>query len=239
MKFLAAAVQMLASSNKEANLEEAANWVRTAHAKGAKLVVLPEVFNWRGAREDQRASAEPIPGSTSTLMASLARELGIHLLAGSILEAAGDDNKVYNTSLLFSPEANLLAKYRKIHLFDVGLKDGVAVLESETRRAGEEVVVAETEFCPMGLTICYDLRFPELYRRLVERGSEIIFVPSAFTTLTGEAHWEPLLRARAIENQVYIIAPAQVGQSPNSMDTYRPSFYRRVRTSAYHRVGPW
>ena len=220
MKFLVAAVQMLASSNKEANLEEAANWVRTAHAKGAKLVVLPEVFNWRGAREDQRASAEPIPGSTSTLMASLARELGIHLLAGSILEAAGGDNKVYNTSLLFSPEGNLLAMYRKIHLFDVGLKDGVTVLESETRRAGEEVVVAETEFCPMGLTICYDLRFPELYRRLVERGSEIIFVPSAFTTLTGEAHWEPLLRARAIENQVYIIAPDQVGQGPNSMDTY-------------------
>lgn len=220
MKFLAAAVQMLASSNKEANLKEAAYWVRTAHAKGAKLVVLPEVFNWRGAREDQRASAEPIPGSTSTLMASLARELGIHLLAGSILEAAGGDNKVYNTSLLFSPEGNLLAKYRKIHLFDVGLKDGVAVLESETRRAGEEVVVAQTEFCPMGLTICYDLRFPELYRCLVERGSEIIFVPSAFTILTGEAHWEPLLRARAIENQVYIIAPDQVGQSPNSMDTY-------------------
>jgi len=220
MKFLAAAVQMLASSNKEANLEEAANWVRTAHAKGAKLVVLPEVFNWRGAREDQRASAEPIPGSTSTLMASLARELGIYLLAGSILESTGGDNKVYNTSLLFSPEGNLLAKYRKIHLFDVGLKDGVTVLESETRRAGEEVVVAETEFCPMGLTICYDLRFPELYRRLVERGCEIIFVPSAFTTLTGEAHWEPLLRARAIENQVYIIAPDQVGQGPNSMDTY-------------------
>ena len=182
MKFLVAAVQMLASSNKEANLEEAANWVRTAHAKGARLVVLPEVFNWRGAREDQRASAEPIPGSTSTVMASLARELGIHLLAGSILEAAGGDHKVYNTSLLFSPEGNLLAKYRKIHLFDVGLKDGVSVLESETRRAGKEVVVAETEFCPMGLTICYDLRFPELYRRLVERGSEIIFVPSAFTT---------------------------------------------------------
>jgi len=211
---------MLASSNKEANLEEAANWVRTAHAKGAKLVVLPEVFNWRGAREDQRASAEPIPGSTSTLMASLAQELGIHLLAGSILEATGGNNKVYNTSLLFNPEGNLLAKYRKIHLFDVGLKDGVTVLESETRRAGEEVVVAETEFCPMGLTICYDLRFPELYRRLVERGCEIIFVPSAFTPLTGEAHWEPLLRARAIENQVYIIAPDQVGQGPNSMDTY-------------------
>ncbi len=220
MKFLAAAVQMLATSEKETNLKEAANWVRKASAEGAKLVVLPEVFNWRGAQEEQRIFAEPIPGPTSTLMAALARELGIHLLSGSILEAVAGENKVYNTSLLFNPQGELLAKYRKIHLFDVGLTDGVAISESETRKAGQEVVVADTEFCPMGLTICYDLRFPELYRRLVEGGSQLIFVPSAFTTLTGEAHWESLLRARAIENQVYIIAPDQVGQSPNSMDTY-------------------
>lgn len=220
MKFLAVAVQMLASSDKEANLKEAEKWVRKAHAEGAKLVVLPEVFNWRGKKEEQRASAEPIPGPTSTLMSGLARELGIHLLSGSILEGAAGENKVYNTSLLFNPQGELLANYRKIHLFDVELTDGVAMSESETRKAGDEVVVAETELCPMGLTICYDLRFPELYRRLVERGAEIIIVPSAFTALTGEAHWEPLLRARAIENQVYIIAPDQVGKSPNSMDTY-------------------
>ncbi|MEE8075185.1 MAG: carbon-nitrogen hydrolase family protein [Candidatus Binatia bacterium] len=220
MKFLAAAVQMLASSDKETNLKEAENWVRKACAKGAKLVVLPEVFNWRGPQEEQRAFAEPIPGHTSSLMASLARELGIHLLSGSILEAVAGENKVYNTSILFNPRGKLLANYRKIHLFDVGLTDGVSISESESRKAGQEVVVAETEFCPMGLTICYDLRFPELYRRLVERGAEIIFIPSAFTTLTGEAHWEPLLRARAIENQVYIIAPDQVGHGPNSMDTY-------------------
>ncbi|MFQ5541534.1 MAG: carbon-nitrogen hydrolase family protein [Candidatus Binatia bacterium] len=220
MKFLAAAVQMLATSDKAANLIEAENWVRKASAEGAKLVVLPEVFYWRGAQEEQRIFAEPIPGPTSALMAALARELDIHLLSGSILEASAGENKVYNTSLLFNPQGELLAKYRKIHLFDVGLTDGVAISESETRKAGQEIVVADTEFCPMGLTICYDLRFPELYRRLVERGSQLIFVPSAFTALTGEAHWEPLLRARAIENQVYIIAPDQVGQSPNSMDTY-------------------
>lgn len=220
MKFHAAAVQMLASSDKGANLKEAENWVRKARTEGARLVILPEVFNWRGSKEDQRAFAEPIPGPTSTTMADLARELRIHLLAGSMLEAVAGKRKVYNTSLLFGPEGNLIGKYRKIHLFDVELKDGVAMLESENRAAGQEVVVAETSFCPVGLTICYDLRFPELFRHLVERGAQIIFVPSAFTALTGEAHWEPLLRARAIENQVYIIAPDQLGQNPNSVATY-------------------
>jgi len=219
MKLLAAAVQMLASSDKEANLREAETRLRHAQALGAKLVVLPEVFNWRGPLK-QRTAAEPIPGPTSNLMANLARELGIYLLAGSILEFVADGNKAYNTSLFFNPQGTLLAKYRKIHLFDVDVADGVAVLESEARLAGGEVVVAETEFCPVGLTICYDLRFPELYRRLVERGAQIIFVPSAFTSFTGQAHWEPLLRARAIENQVYIIAPDQVGHTPNSIPSY-------------------
>ncbi len=219
MKLLAAAVQMLASSDKEANLREAETRLRHAQALGAKLVVLPEVFNWRGPLK-QMTAAEPIPGPTSNLMANLARELGIYLLAGSILEFVADGNKAYNTSLFFNPQGALLAKYRKIHLFDVDVTDGVAVLESEARLAGGEVVVAETEFCPVGLTICYDLRFPELYRRLVERGAQIIFVPSAFTSFTGQAHWEPLLRARAIENQVYIIAPDQVGHTPNSIPSY-------------------
>lgn len=219
MKLLAAAVQMLASSDKEANLREAETRLRHAQAQGAKLVVLPEVFNWRGPLK-QMTAAEPIPGPTSNLMANLARELGIYLLAGSILEFVADGNKAYNTSLFFNPQGTLLAKYRKIHLFDVDVTDGVAVLESEARLAGGEVVVAETEFCPVGLTICYDLRFPELYRRLVERGAQIIFVPSAFTSFTGQAHWEPLLRARAIENQVYIIAPDQVGHTPNSIPSY-------------------
>jgi len=219
MKLLAAAVQMLASSDKKANLQEAENWLRHAQTQGAKLVVLPEVFNWRGPLK-QRTAAEPIPGPTSNHMANLARELGIYLVAGSILESAVDESKAYNTSLFFNPQGALLAKYRKIHLFDVDVTDGVSVLESETRLAGGEVVVAETEFCPVGLTICYDLRFPELYRQLVEREAQIIFVPSAFTAFTGQAHWEPLLRARAIENQVYIIAPDQMGQAPKSIPTY-------------------
>ncbi len=219
MKLLAAAVQMLASSDKKANLQEAENWLRHAQTQGAKLVVLPEVFNWRGPLK-QMTAAEPIPGPTSNHMANLARELGIYLLAGSILESAVDGSKAYNTSLFFNPQGTLLAKYRKIHLFDVDVTDGVAVLESEDRLAGGEVVVAKTEFCPVGLTICYDLRFPELYRQLVGREAQIIFVPSAFTAFTGQAHWEPLLRARAIENQVYIIAPDQMGQAPKSIPTY-------------------
>ncbi len=219
MKLLAAAVQMLASSDKEANLQEAENWLRHAKGQGAKLVVLPEVFSWRGPLRDI-TSAESIPGPTSHRMANLARELGIYLLAGSILESAVNGNKAYNTSLFFNPQGALLAKYRKIHLFDVDVTDGVTVLESEARMPGEEVVVAETEFCPVGLTICYDIRFPELYRHLVERGAQIIFVPSAFTAFTGQSHWEPLLRARAIENQVYIIASDQVGNAADSIVTH-------------------
>lgn len=220
MKFIAAAIQMLASPDKGANLQEAETKVREAAARGAKVVALPEVFNWRGSQEEERKHAEPIPGLTANAMARLARELGIYLLAGSFLEEIPGSNKAYNTSLFFDPKGKLLARYRKIHLFDVSLERGVSTKESATREFGEETIVAETEFCPMGLTICYDLRFPELYRALVAKGAHVVFVPSAFTAVTGEAHWEPLLRARAIENQVYIIAPDQTGKNPQSFATY-------------------
>lgn len=220
MKFIAAAIQMLASPDKDSNLREAEAKVREAAARGAKVVALPEVFNWRGDKKDEEKYAEPIPGPTADLMARLARDLGIYLLSGSVLEEIPGSSKAYNTSLLFDPKGNAIALYRKIHLFDVDIENGVTTIESETRQPGEEVVVAETEFCPMGLTICYDLRFPELYRALVVKGAQVIFVPSAFTAFTGEAHWEPLLRARAIENQVYIIAPDQIGKNPRSFATY-------------------
>lgn len=220
MKFIVAAIQMLASPDKGANLREAETKVRQAAARGARVVALPEVFNWRGDQKEERRYAEPVSGPTANLMASLARELGIYLLAGSFLEEIPGSSKAYNTSLLFNPQGNSIARYRKIHLFDVNIERGVSTLESESRQPGEEIVVAETEFCPMGLTICYDLRFPELYRALVTKGAQVVFVPSAFTALTGEAHWEPLLRARAIENQVYIIAPDQIGKHPKSFATY-------------------
>jgi predicted amidohydrolase len=220
MKFTAAAIQMLASDDKEANLREAETGIREAASRGAKVIALPEVFNWRGAKEDEKKNAEPLSGPTAQLVAGLARELGIYLLAGSFLEDIPEVKKSYNTSLFFGPDGKQLARYRKIHLFDVAIERGVTALESETREHGNEVVVAETEFGKMGLTICYDLRFPELYRGLVDKGAQVIFVPAAFTAFTGEAHWEPLLRARAIENQVYIIASDQIGHNPKSFATY-------------------
>ena len=220
MKFLAAAIQMLACDDKGTNQQEASRWTTEAAARGARVVVLPEVFIWRGNKKEEKNAAESIPGPTSDFLQSLARNLGIYLLGGSILEAIPESPKAYNTSLLFGPQGNLLASYRKIHLFDVDLENGVTARESDTREFGDTAVVAKTDLCPMGLTVCYDLRFPELYRILATQGSQLIFVPSAFTAYTGKAHWEPLLRARAIENQVYIIAPDQFGKNPKSFETH-------------------
>jgi len=220
MKFIGAAVQMMAGSDKAANLKEAERWVREAAAVGAKVIALPEVFIWRGSKKLERGQAEPIPGSSSEAMSSLARELKVYLLAGSILEEIPESDKAYNTSLLFDPAGKLLASYRKIHLFDVDLANGVSLRESDTRAHGDAVVVGAGELCTMGLSVCYDLRFPELYRGLANEGAEIIFVPAAFTAFTGEAHWESLLRARAIENQAYVIAPGQFGQSAHSFQTH-------------------
>lgn len=220
MRFIAAAVQMLATSEKDENLAEAERWIRLARDRGASLVALPEVFNWRGRPDSERSHAEAIPGPTSHRMKELARELGIYLLAGSIAERVEGELKVYNTSLLFGPGGEMLARYRKLHLFDVELGEGVKMSESNQRQPGDQVVVSDTPLGPMGLSICYDLRFPELYRRLVANGAKLVFVPSVFTVPTGQAHWEILLRARAIENQLYLIAPDQTGPHPASMEAY-------------------
>jgi len=220
MKFLAAAVQMLATEDKAVNLQQAARWTRDAASQGARVVALPEVFNWRGDKKNERQSAETIPGPTSEALAELARGLGIYLLGGSLLEVIPGSSKAYNASLLFDPKGNLVASYRKIHLFDVDLANGVSARESDTRASGDSVALVKTELCTMGLSVCYDLRFPELYRALVHQGVELVFVPSAFTAYTGKAHWEMLLRARAIENQVYVIAPNQFGKNPKSFETH-------------------
>jgi predicted amidohydrolase len=220
MKFITAAVQMLASDDKAANLREAEHWIRQAASSGARVVALPEVFNWRGSKKLEREFAETIPGPTSTAMSALAQELGVYLLAGSILEAIPGSARAYNTSLFFGPGGEPLATYRKIHLFDVDLANGVSLRESETRAHGATVAVKQTELGIMALSVCYDLRFPELYRRLADLGAQMIFVPSAFTAFTGEAHWQPLLRARAIENQAYVVAPDQFGKSAKSFETH-------------------
>jgi predicted amidohydrolase len=227
--FQAAAVQMAAGPDKDANLARAARLVREAAAGGATLVALPEVFAWRGPPCDEARAAEPIPGPTTARCAELARELRIHLVAGSILETGAPDGKVYNTSCLFSPAGELQARYRKIHLFDVDLPGKVRARESDARARGGEPVVAATALAPIGLSICYDLRFPELYRRLVRAGAAIVTVPSAFTAPTGQAHWEPLLRARAIENQIYVLAPDQFGRNPHGFEDHGHTMI----------VGPW
>jgi predicted amidohydrolase len=216
----AAAIQMSSGSDKRANLDKAEALVREAARQGAALVVLPEVFNWRGPRGKEAEFAEPIPGPTSERLASLARELGIHLQAGSVSERIEGDRRCYNTALLFAPSGALVGKYRKIHLFDIEIPGQVSARESEARKPGGETVVVATAIGAIGLSVCYDLRFPELYRKLVKGGAEILCIPSAFTFPTVAAHWETLVRARAIENQCYVVAPDQYGTSPNGYRDY-------------------
>jgi len=220
MTHLVAAIQMASVSDKAANLEKAENLIRLAAARGARLVALPEVFNWRGKRSEEAAAAESLEGVTITLIAGLARELEIHIVAGSITEDAPGHPKRYNTSVLIGPDGARLAVYRKIHLFDVDLPGRVTIKESDAKMAGTEVVSAQSALATIGLSVCYDLRFPELYRRLAFAGARIITIPSAFTFPTGEAHWDVLIRARAIENQCYVIAPAQFGPNVHGFSDY-------------------
>ena len=220
MTYLAAAIQMNAGPDKAANLERAERLVRVGAARGANIVALPEVFNWRGKRNDQAAAAETLDGESLTLMSRLACELQVHIVAGSMTEYIAGDSRCYNTSALLGPDGKQIAVYRKIHLFDIDLPGRVTVRESDTKLAGADVVTGATPLGAIGLSICYDLRFPELYRRLTFAGAQIISVPSAFTFPTGEAHWEPLIRARAIENQAYVIAPAQFGPNVYGYSDY-------------------
>jgi predicted amidohydrolase len=220
MKQLVAAVQMRTGPDVELNLARARALVTEAAERGARLVVLPEVFAWRGLRADEAGATTPIPGPVSDFLCRLAAELRIVLVGGSFLERAPDDGKSYNTSLLVLPDGTIAARYRKIHLFDVDLPGEVSVRESDTRAHGRDVVTAATPLGTIGLSVCYDLRFPELYRQLTHAEATILTVPSAFTFYTGAAHWEPLLRARAIENQAYVVAPNQAGKSPHGFPDY-------------------
>ncbi len=222
-RFVAAAVQMSSGPDRADNLARASALVREAAARGARLVVLPEVFAWRGPRDAEEAAAEPVPGPTSATLGALARESGIHLCGGSLLERVPGERRAYNTSCLFDPTGTLIARYRKIHLFDVDLPGQVTVQESATRAPGTEVVTTPTPLGTLGLSVCYDLRFPELYRALARAGAEILLVPSAFTFPTGAAHWEVLCRARAVENQCYLIAADQTGRNPHGFQDYGDS----------------
>ena len=217
---LSAAIQLTASSDKSRNLDVAQRLVEEAAARGASLVALPELFNCLGEPEDIVAEAEEIPGPTSVRMSELAARLEVTLLAGSLAESRPGHQRVSNTSLLFGPDGRQLACYRKLHLFDIDLPGRVSFCESSFVEPGEEIIVTETPLGRLGQATCYDLRFPELFRGLVDRGAEIIVVPSAFTQATGRDHWEVLLRARAIENQVFIVAANQFGNHAPGITTY-------------------
>jgi deaminated glutathione amidase len=214
----AAVVQLNSTADKNRNLEAAERLVRAAATDGAELVALPEKWNLLAAGAELLAGAEPLDGPTLTAARTWARELGIHLLAGSVSEQ-GPDGKAFNTSVLIGPDGDDLAAYRKIHMFDVDV-DGIAYRESDHEEPGEEIVVAPLLQTSLGLSVCYDLRFPELYRILAVRGARIVAAPSAFTLATGRDHWEVLLRARAIENQVFVLAPNQVGEAPPHFRSY-------------------
>ncbi len=217
---LIAAAQMVSTADKAHNLDAATRLVRQAAGLGARLVGLPENFAWMGSEPERPSAAEPLDGPTLSRMAQLARELRITLLAGSILETGAPGNRLYNTSVLFGPQGERLAVYRKMHLFDVDVGDGATYQESAAVAPGTEVVAADTELGRLGLSVCYDLRFPELYRRLSKDGATLLAVPAAFTLMTGKDHWEVLLRARAIENQCYLFAPAQGGRHSDKRITY-------------------
>ncbi|MBS1845123.1 MAG: carbon-nitrogen hydrolase family protein [Actinobacteria bacterium] len=214
-----AAVQLNSTADKAHNLARAEELVRAAAADGAQLVALPEKWNLLAAGEDLAAGAEPLDGPSLTAARDWARTLGIHLLAGSISERVDDGGKPFNASVLIGPDGTDLAVYRKIHMFDVDA-GGVSYRESAHEQAGADIVSASVGDLPVGLTVCYDLRFPELHRILAVRGARLIAVPAAFTSATGRDHWEVLLRARAIENAVFVLAPGQVGKAPPHYDSY-------------------
>jgi predicted amidohydrolase len=212
-KIRIACVQMTSRVDKSANLETAERLVAQAAATGADVVVLPEKWNVIGDAAVYHATAEPLEGGESVAaMSDWARSHGITLVGGSIAERREGREKLSNTSLVFDSGGQIVAVYRKIHLFDVEV-GGVVYRESEAEEPGDEPVVAEVEGWKLGLTVCYDVRFPELYRILALEGAEVVTVPAHFTTPTGKDHWHVLLRARAIENQLYVVAAAQIGET--------------------------
>ena len=228
MRLPVAVVQLDATSDVDANIDRATALAAEAAAGGARLVVLPEYLHYRGDDAGFIASARPIPGPYTDAFADVARSQGVWILAGSVAESTSDDARPYNTSTLIAPDGSIVARYRKIHLFDVAVDDGPVDTESARVAPGYEPVCADVDGVRIGLTVCYDLRFPELYRTLALAGAELLAVPSNFTERTGRDHWEVLLRARAIENGAWVVAPGQAGGPPG-----QPAFGRSMI------IDPW
>jgi deaminated glutathione amidase len=215
-----AAVQLNSTDDKERNMSTADRLVRDAAADGADLIVLPEKFNVLGEHDDYVAGAETLDGPTIMWARDITRELGVDLVAGSIVEKREGREKLGNTSVHVGPDGELRAVYRKIHMFDV-VVGGMEYRESASEEPGDEIVTSEAgDGSPLGLTVCYDLRFPELFRILAIRGARVITLPAAFTKVTGQAHWEILIRARAIENQAFVVAADQIGTHPPDKESF-------------------
>ena len=214
-----AVVQMNSGEDKAQNLSTAERLLIEAAERGAELAVLPELFTYLGRRGKHREVADAIPGTTSELLTRLARARRLRIVGGSFLETAPGHERLFNTCLAVDADGSVVARYRKLHLFDVDV-DGKRYRESDTMAPGEDVVLTKLGDVPVGLTICYDLRFPELYRRLGAAGARVITAPSAFTFETGKDHWDLLVRTRAVENQVFVLAAAQFGSHPPGLACY-------------------
>jgi deaminated glutathione amidase len=224
-----AAVQLSSGSNTEENIERAIAGVAMAVASGATYVQLPEYFNYRGPTSRYHDVAEEIPGPTTALLAEVARNNNITLHVGSMLERSPDPSKSYNTSVVFAPSGDIVATYRKGHLFDINVPGEVEQYESRNIAPGDRLVITDAPGFALGLSVCFDLRFTEMYRRLSSHGATVLAVPSSFAVATGRVHWEVLLRARAIENHAYVIAAAQAGTTTEGLSSFGHSMI----------IGPW
>lgn len=218
-----AAVQMSSQADLDANLAECGRLLGQAAAAGASLVVLPENFAYFGPETGKRELAERLGDETApiqSLLAESARTHGIVVIGGGMPERSDDPDRPHNTSIVIGPNGKILASYRKIHLFDVDLADGTRYRESASTTPGSSPVVVPIGGFGIGLSVCYDVRFPELYRALVDAGADVLTVPAAFTVHTGKDHWHVLVRARAIESQAWVVAAAQCGRHPGGKTTY-------------------
>ena len=221
-----AAIQMSSQDDVAKNLTRASALVEDAAGRGAEIAVLPENFAFMGEEDEKRRIAEPGDGTGPILQAvrELARRAKVHVVAGGMPEKSGDAARPFNTSFLVAPDGSIAGRYRKVHLFDVEIPHGPTLVESNATTAGDlDVRVVDACGTKIGMTVCYDLRFPELYRKLGALGARIVTVPAAFTLTTGKDHWHTLLRARAIENQVFVVAAAQHGKHPRGRMTYGKS----------------
>lgn len=227
-KLKVAIAQTASGPDTKQNIDRAYALTKEAIESGADLVALPETLDYRGDLKDLSSVAHPLPGPSLTPFLELAAQHGVWILAGSIHEANPDGGRPFNTSVLIDSQGSIVAAYHKIHLFDITIGDR-SVTESAKYARGSQVVTADIEGWTAGLSICYDIRFPELYRSFADAGAGIVFAPSSFTAPTGQAHWEVLLRARAIENQCFVVAPGQAGMGAGGIQTYGNSMI----------VAPW